>query len=239
VRPQRPKSGFTFAELLVLVAAGGVLTTLLMPTLSETRTKLHQQACVANIKQWGMAFYLYSQDNNGWIYYDTGGRGWNDSVGNVYLRYLGGGDPVTTIRIMRQCPARRGIIPDSALSYTMPIGMYKKGFAYAPANVAGSPFFRDSNTPYLPSLRWVPKSSQYLLLIESKGNSITCGNTTLHDAVTLLHAGAPGDPLPAIEWHVGSINCLFGDYHVESLSLSNIDLMDGNCSAGNPHFMLN
>jgi hypothetical protein len=110
---------------------------------------------------------------------------------------------------------------------------------YANADVSGSPFYLDANSPYWPNLKACPKPSEYLLLVECKGNTFSCGNTALHDAVTQLHTGTGGDTITTINWHSSMVNCLFGDYHAESLGLSKINDSDGNCAAGNARFMLN
>src|SRR5664279_1425577 len=107
----QPSAGFTLTELLVLIGVGSMLAGLLMADLTQAKSKLLQQACAANMKQWGMAFSLYSQDYNGTFYYSVAGADWDDvflsnNPPNPYLRYLGGGNLALTIRSMRICPAR-------------------------------------------------------------------------------------------------------------------------------------
>jgi prepilin-type processing-associated H-X9-DG protein len=244
--PQEPKSGFTFAELLVLVGVGAVLTTLLVPTLSETRSKLLQQACVANMKQWGMAFYLYLQDYGGRLYYDVGGAGWADvssSSTNVYLRYLGGGDQQATIRTMRKCPARAATMTQSQISlssgfynYSIPIGMYKRGIVFAQADLAGSPFLDSATGSYFPSLSFLPQPSTFLLLIESSGHTLRCGGLVTATTTVL---GTDPDQVPAVNRHGGGVNCLFGDFHVEFVSSQAISNQNTvSCPSGNPWFVM-
>jgi prepilin-type N-terminal cleavage/methylation domain-containing protein len=232
------RSAFTLIELLVVIAIIGILAAMLLPALNQARGKGYAASCISNLKQWGLAITMYADDFNGTIYYASGSIDFDDDKTPYQYYFAGGGDPLGKLRTMRQCPARRGKAPVDAHSYSMPIGMYLKGFNYNNANVSGSPFYVDSNNPYWPNLKSAPKPPEYVLLIEGKGNTITCGSSAFHDAVTKLHAGGPGDPLPTIRWHASVVNCLFGDYHVEGLPLSKIDAMDGNCTAGNPHFML-
>jgi len=243
---QSNSKAFTLIELLVVIAIIGILAAMLLPALSSARQKAQAASCLSNVKQWGLAFSLYSDDWNGSIYYDAGGLAWSDA-NSPYLRYIGGGDPTAKLRLMRICPSRRGSYnpldtsPTAIhpLGYTMPIGTYlKAGAAYKDANVNGSPFFINGPNVYVPNLKSCPKPAGFLLLIESRGNTITCGNNNLHDAVTTLHSGGPGDSLPAIKWHSSVVNALFGDYHAENLTINKVDQMDGNCLTGNPAFTL-
>lgn len=236
---QANTSAFTLIELLVVIAIIAILAGMLLPALNSARQKGYQASCLSNVKQWALALRMYGDDYDDNLYYDSAGIAWDDA-NSPYLKYIGGGDPLAKMRLMRICPARRGKAdPATTHSYTMPIGTYLKGFNYQNANVSGSPFFKSPPGTYVPSLKGIPKPTQYVLLIEGKGNTITCGTTSLKDAVTQLHTGGGGDSLPAINWHAKTVSCLFGDFHVESLTLDKVIQMDGSCSAGNPRFMLN
>lgn len=249
---KRHLAGFTLTELLVLMGVSSVLAGLLLADLTQTKTKFFQQACAGNMKHWGMAFELYSQDYNGSFYYSVFGKQWDDTsttpTTNVYFRYLGKGDSVTMIRNMRVCPARGATTtPSDAVSfhnYQMPIGTYRKGLQYANADAAGSPaipnpFYDSATGSYFPSLTFLPQPSSFLLLIESNGNTIHCGG--LVSATTTPHAGGGGDSVPAIARHGGGgVNCLFGDFHVEFVSPQVITNQDAiSCPAGNLWFRLN
>jgi prepilin-type processing-associated H-X9-DG protein len=221
------KTGFTLTELLVLVSLGAILSALIVPDLAQTRARLLQQACAANMKQWGMAIDMYSQDYNGTFYYDVGGAGWDDggSPPSPYGRYLIGtnANPNATMRRMRICPARQvGIDPDvsPSHSYSMPIGTYRKGFGYANADEGPrSPYYGSFLAPYWPNLKSVPNPSNYLLMIESNGHTLHCGG--LVNAVSTV-LGTDADQVPAISRHGGGVNCLFGDFRVEFVSYETI-----------------
>jgi prepilin-type processing-associated H-X9-DG protein/prepilin-type N-terminal cleavage/methylation domain-containing protein len=235
-RKLKPASGFTLSELLVAMGVGAVLTGLLFADLTQTRTTLLRQACAANLKQWGMAIYLYSQDYNGTYFYSCCGSVNFDDISSPYARYLGESDPTATMRTMRVCPAvaaRRS--PQSPLgaflhTYAMPIPRENRGGSYV--TVA-----QDQNGFLGFNLRSVPFPSQYLLLIDSKGNTLTCGG--LKAAVTQINT-TTGDSITAIDRHGGGVNCLFGDFHVEWVSSQTISNQDAvNCATGNPWFMMN
>ena len=63
------KTGFTLIELLVVIAIIALLLSILMPALRLAKKKAKQVVCQSNLKQWGYAMYLYTNDNKGhfWV----------------------------------------------------------------------------------------------------------------------------------------------------------------------------
>jgi len=66
------KSGFTLIELLVVVAIIALLIAILLPSLGRAREKAKLTQCLSNLKQLGLATFMYQGENNG--FYPCGGH---------------------------------------------------------------------------------------------------------------------------------------------------------------------
>ncbi len=68
------QQAFTLVELLVVIGIIAVLIAILLHTLSKARDSASRVVCMSNIRQSGLAFVMYANDNRGQIpfgYYST------------------------------------------------------------------------------------------------------------------------------------------------------------------------
>jgi len=75
------RRGFTLIELLVVIAIIALLMAILMPALQRVKKQARMIACRSNLKQWGVIFTMYTQDNDDKFY-----RAWrNTTVGHEWV----------------------------------------------------------------------------------------------------------------------------------------------------------
>ena len=68
--------GFTLIELLVVIAIIALLMSIMMPAIQLVRQQTKALLCVSNLRQWGVLFMMYADENNGLFFSGGyGGRG--------------------------------------------------------------------------------------------------------------------------------------------------------------------
>ncbi len=89
VSSRNAKSGFTLIELLVVIAIICLLAAILFPVFSRARENARRGSCQSNLKQLGLAYMQYVQDND--EYFPTGTNLTNQSNFGIAAQNFGSG----------------------------------------------------------------------------------------------------------------------------------------------------
>ena len=206
--------GPTLLELLVLIAIVGILATLLFPMLGKARARAEGAACIHQLGRWGLAFKMYAQDNDGWLFTS---RHWESTeftlgdseMGNVYARYLRQATSGNIVEL-RNCPnvlkttTLAELKAGSKYSYSInwPNVRTSAGYeAIAPDPYGGASYRLDT----------IPKPAEFLLVVDSDGNHYSIKAHELKGMASSI-----------LSRHSGGVNVLWADQHASFVGFEDI-----------------
>ncbi len=110
--PKPPVQAFTLIELLVVIAIIAILASMILPGMSRAKAKAQQTKCANNEKQIGIAYFMYTDDNDQSFPVQAGWQaagGTNGSYGGFYV--AGTNRPLyryTRVFEVFRCPSDKG-----------------------------------------------------------------------------------------------------------------------------------
>jgi len=196
------RNGFTLIELLVVIAIIAILAAMLLPALASAKQKAQRIKCLNNMRQWGLGFHMYADDNNdnvpeegntGNPINDTGAVGvradnlhtaWYNVVGPTIAQptlvslYQAGNAPLPGSSSIFSCPSCALPITKAPINYSNPLKLTKAFFMFGENNrlCVNYPVVY-AGAPQT-KLSGLPKASQTVFLGESDPNSPTADVAT-------------------------------------------------------------
>jgi prepilin-type N-terminal cleavage/methylation domain-containing protein/prepilin-type processing-associated H-X9-DG protein len=219
------KSAFTLIELLIVIAIISVLSAVLLPALGAAREKAKASLCVSNLKELGLAVFMYISDNDGYYppaasdIYTTNLRRWHGVRKNTTSPFdpsKGPLFPYLKTGEIKKCPSFRDFVTGNG-AFEQGTG----GYGYNQQYLGGSPE-RDPDKAVVPAKDSQIKNPSETIMFSDSAFLSGMGEVIEYSFVEAPYREAwpslPPDPSTHFR-HSGCASTLFCDGHVESRSM--------------------
>ncbi len=155
------KKNFTLIELLVVIAIIAILASMLLPALSKARAMARSAQCINNLKQGGLAFTMYANDENDLLPHLDGNTMWATLIspyigGQIGYMYFGS---YTKDNAFMTCAGPANGPISVAPDVSFPFSSFSYGVSYSEwATTDGVPFSWSSWGGSLPLTRVKPNT---------------------------------------------------------------------------------
>jgi prepilin-type N-terminal cleavage/methylation domain-containing protein/prepilin-type processing-associated H-X9-DG protein len=223
----RRSVAFTLVELLIVIAVIGILASLLMTALAESKAKAQGVFCLSNVKQLSAAWLMYADDHNGRLANNFGGvdaqtninwaadlLDWDLTSDNTNLADLTQaslGPYVSQVAAVYHCPADAVLSsPQRAASWQNRARSYSMNASVGDAGQISASGVNTNNPDYVQffSLNSIPAASRIFVFVDEHPDSIYDGyfvNRAYSEEWLRLPAA----------YHDGAASLSFADGHAE------------------------
>jgi prepilin-type N-terminal cleavage/methylation domain-containing protein/prepilin-type processing-associated H-X9-DG protein len=204
----KPGRGFTLIELLVVIAIISILAALLLPALSRSRQRAKSLQCLNNLRQLGLATWMYSHDFTDRLPASSHMTGYASWVATLppYLSYNVKATSLGAATNILLCPWEK---PGSGRLYSYAANDFLMNFVTLPNNPF--PISKRTQAPSSSETIWMAESSESLL---SEDHFHFAGDSASGEGY------APNAFFAQVmaKRHSDSANYLFLDGHVETIN---------------------